>query len=276
MNKIISYASGGLGNILLPLSSCMFLSKKTNRKLAVCWEPTFACMASFNDLFDDSSIEVISKNELLFLKNLEIYGSLSDINHDSFLFKNDSFQKLTIDSRVLSVNEFNFENKHENIIIYHNNIIPNINKEEVLKEIKNLKWKKSILEIINKNILELNIDKSVYGISVRATDFNNDISFYIEEIKKIIMMDKSALFFVSSDSVEWEDKICKMFPLNCFKRIKSSYVIKKDENLDTWNNNILRSLDSVVNSVIDAHLLAKTNFKIYNNHSSFAQLINYI
>jgi len=274
-NRVISYASGGLGNVLLPLCSSILFSKKTNKDMLVCWEPTFACMATFEDLFENENIHLISKKDLLKLNDVKIYGSLSDINYDSFLFKNNSFQVLTLTNQVLPVNFLNPEDKNQNIIIYHNNILPTLNKGEVINEIKSLKWKKDILDKIEHISSELKIDNSVFGISARATDFNNSLDLYTNAIKSLIK-DSSTRFFISSDSVEWEEKICNMFPDNCFRRQKSAYVTKQNENIDTWSNNILRSSDSVIEAVIDAHLLSKTDFKVYNAHSSYAQLINYL
>ncbi len=144
---IINYVSGGLGNILLPLSSCMAIAKKTGRKLILCWEPTFACMATFKDLFEDE-IEIISKSDLLSFADVKIYGNFYDIQSDSVLFGDNSLNSIKNKFLTLPVENFNFNDSEQNIIVYHNNILPSISKEESLEEFKNLKWNKNLLSKI--------------------------------------------------------------------------------------------------------------------------------
>ena len=272
---IINYVSGGLGNILLPLCSCSVVSKKTDRKLIGCWEETPACMANYLDLFD-GEMQIISKKDLLSFDNVKIYGDLYDINFDSVLYEENSFQQLTKKYTTLPIQNFHLDDSEKNVIAYYNNIIPTLDKNEVIEEFKKLKWNKNIISKVEKYKKEFNIDKNVFGINARATDFNNGIEIYINYVNEILKSNSNARFFVVSDSSDWEEIICNIFPDNVFRRLKSSYVTKKNENIVEWSNNVFRSKESVIESVIDAHLLSKTNFSIYNNHSSFAQMIKYL
>jgi hypothetical protein len=273
---IINYASGGLGNILLPLCSSKVISKKTGRKLIACWEPTFACMATFKDLIDED-VEVITKNDLLLLSDVKIYAPyLSAIHADGDLFKNTSLTQLSNKFLTLPVDHLNLNDVEENIIVYHNNIFPTLDTKEVIEEFRNLKWNSKLTSQINELSKELNIDKSVCGVHARATDFNEGIGVYADVINTIIRTNPDARIFLCSDSEEWEVQLCAMFPKNVFIRKKKASVVKNNENLGTWSNNIFRSEDSVMEAVIDIHLLSKTNFTIYNGHSSFAQMIKHL
>jgi len=274
--SIISYASGGLGNILLPLSSCKAIANKTGRKLIVCWEPTFACMSTFKDLFEDDDVQVISKNDLLSFDDVKIYGNLHDIQFDSTLFSNNSLNSLTNKFLTLPVANLNIEDKEKNVIVYHNNILPTLDSKESIEEFKNLKWNSQILSEINGLLKDLNIDKSVYGAHARATDFSEGIDVYTNAISAILSTNMNAKIFLCSDSEEWENNLCNMFPNNVFVRQKKAVVTKNNEQLGTWSNNIFRSSDSVIEAVIDMYLLSKTNFVIYNGHSSFSQMIKHL
>jgi len=274
-NTIINYTSGGLGNILLPLSSCKVIAKKTGRKLIVCWEPTFACMATFKEIFEED-VQVISKNDLLSFDDVRIYGNLHDIQFDSTLFGNNSLNSLTNKFLTLPVANLNIEDKEKNVIVYHNNILPTIDSKESIEELRNLKWNSQLLSNINGLLKDLNIDKSVYGAHARATDFSDGIGVYIDSIETIIRTNSEARIFLCSDSEEWEKQLCNMFPKNVFIRPKKATVTKNNEQIGTWSNNIFRSADSVFEAIIDMHLLSKTNFTIYNGHSSFAQMIKHL
>lgn len=272
---IISYASGGLGNILLPLASCKLIAKKTNRKLIVCWEPTFACMATFKDLFEED-VQVITKNELINLKDIKIYGDLHDISFDSSLFQNNSLNSLKSKFLTLPVLNFNLNDSEQNVIVYHNNILPSLDRNEVINEFKNLTWNKDFLIKINQLANELNINTDVIGAHVRATDFSEGIEEYANAITAVLNVQKDKKIFLCSDSEEWEKKLSEMFPENIIIRHKKASVVKKNENINTWSNNIFRSIDSVMEAVIDMHLLSKTSFMVYNKNSSFSQMITHL
>lgn len=274
---LINYASGGLGNILLPMASCKAFAKKTNRKFIACWEPTFACMATYSDLFEDTA-EVIIKNDLVTLDNVKIYGSSSDINYDGHLFNNTSLSSISNKYLPIPVNHLHIRanDDENNLIVYHNNFIPGIDLVDSINEFQNFSWKKEIIATVEQLASELQITKNVYGVTARATDFNNLIEEYITPIRDIIKQNPDSRFFLTSDSKEWEEQICNTFPNNVFKRKKIFYVKKRDENNASWSNNILRGRESVIEAVIDMHLLSKTNFILYNSASSFAQMITYL
>ena len=54
------------------------------------------------------------------------------------------------------------------------------------------------------------------------------------------------------------------------------YAEKNDKNKEGWINNSLLTKEAVIDGVIDMYLLSKTNFKIYNKTSSYAQLVKII
>ncbi len=99
---------------------------------------------------------------------------------------------------------------------------------------------------------------------------------YSDAIATIIRINSEARIFLCSDSADWETQLCNLYPRNVFIRTKKAFVVKGNENIGTWSNNIFRSKDSVFEAVIDIHLLSKTNFAVYNGNSSFSQMINHL
>jgi hypothetical protein len=269
---VINYASGGLGNILLPLSSCIAFAEATNRKPVVCWEPIFRCMATFHDLFEND-IEVIKKDDLTNLKNAKIYGNLHDINYDFFLYKNDSLVKLTSKCLVLPVSNIDINDTEENVVIYHNNLLPQIDKQNSIQALKSLKIKKEILKTVEEISTFLNINETIFGVHARGTDFNDGIEVYLSKIDAIVMANPNCKIFLCSDSPDWEQQIFKLYPNNIILRTKKYFVNKLDSNVQSWSNNALTSKEAVVEGMIDMLLLAKTNFSVYNVSSSFAQMV---
>jgi hypothetical protein len=117
-----------------------------------------------------------------------------------------------------------------------------------------------------------NIDNTVFGIHARGTDFINEkLDTYLDSVKKLIELDKSCKILFCSDSQKWESKVKEKFPNNVITRKKNSHP-KKNNFLKGWSNNIHRSEASVIEAIIDIYLLSKTNFIVYNSHSTFAQI----
>ncbi len=275
--KIISYASGGLGNILLPISSCIAFAELTGRKPVICWEPIFRCMGTFHDLFENE-IQVIKKSDLLNLENIKIYcDSIGYIENDSNLYSDSSFLQVTQKHpSLLPVSSLNINAEQENIILYHNNFLSQLDNEKSIKGLHSLIVKKEILRIVEEFVKMNNINKNVFGAHARATDFNNGIDSYLRSISSIIASNSEYKFFLCSDSTDWEEQIFNLFPNNIIIRKKKDVVTKLNQNNNNWSNNALTSKEAVIEGLIDMIILSKTNFTVYNEHSSFAQMVKYL
>lgn len=273
--RLINYASGGLGNILLPLSSCIALAKETNRKPVICWEPTFRCMATFKDIFDDE-IEVINKEQLLLYNDVKVYGDYFDINYDGDLYHDYSLRSVVTKFMTLPVSLLKKDDNQENVIIYHNNIIPSVGTNSSIDVLKNLKIKQEILEKVEEFSLKNFQGLEVYGAHARGTDFNNPIDFYLNGIRELINKNKDCKIFLCSDSPEWEKQILDLYPDNIILRNKEHFVTRLSDRNPGWSNNALTSKEAVIEGLIDMLLLTKTNFSVYNSNSSFAQVVKHL
>ncbi len=272
---IINYASGGLGNILLPLSSCIALAKEVNRKPVICWEPTFRCMATFKDIFDND-IDVIEKKDLLSYENVKIYGDFFDINFDGDLYFNHSLVQLGLKNTILPVSLLKKDDIEENVVVYHNNIIPAVGLEPSVSALKSLKIKDEILEQVEEFSSNYFQDAEIFGAHARGTDFNNPIDYYLNGIRDLINNNNDCKIFLCSDSPEWEKQILDLYPNNIILREKKHFVTKLSERNTGWSNNALTSKEAVIEGLIDMLLLSKTNFSVFNNQSSFAQVVNHL
>jgi hypothetical protein len=121
-----------------------------------------------------------------------------------------------------------------------------------------------------------NISSEILGIHARGTDFiEENLKGYIKIINDYIAFDSMIKILFCSDNGKWETKIHSKFPNNVIIRKKNSYIKRKNIFLN-WVNNIHRSETSVIEGLIDIHLLSITKFTVYNKKSTFAQLVNHL
>ena len=204
MKNLINYASGGLCNILMPLSSSLYLSKITNRNLILSMEPTFRCGINFNDIFDDE-IKIINHNELDNYTPINIFANEVDIELTSELYGNYTLKKLNSLYGNKSVGLLNINDDSDNILIYHNDFLSQISLENSLNELRNLKIKPHILSEFNNFIINNDITKKTYGVHARGTDyFHDSIEPYRKKILDLINLENDCKIFFCSDDPEWE------------------------------------------------------------------------
>lgn len=270
MNYIISYASGGLGNRLLPLASCIELSKSLGRNVGIVWNSTNRCEGEFNSLFDNKISFDLKSLLNVNPSEISIYTNESYLLHDYNLNKNPDLHDLYLKVGVTELNLINkiYNDNRKFIIIYDNNSF--LGLSQIYQSLKTLTPTQFILNYINNFVLENNINKSVVGVHARGTDFiDESLDIYIDSVSKIISQNVNVKIFFCSDSFEWEQKIKEKFPNNIIIRKKLDFV-KKINETSTWVNNVYTSEQSVIEGLIDIYLLSKTTFTTYNPRSTFA------
>lgn len=270
--KIINYASGGLGNRIKPLATCAFIAKMTGRKLGTCWVPTMRCQTNFHDLFENE-IELFDHTQLTQLSHASIYSERPYIDHDSSLNNNHGLKFLSQRFRVnpLSTTRNIIVDPSPNIIVYNNDFLDGYQYSEVIKEIHGLIPLEPLRKKVDEFAKENGINRSVIGVHARGTDFEPGgitVNTYIEKMR---MIDNNLRFFVCSDSIDYEQAIKAEFKDRVIFRRKDSYVYKENSN-GSWQNNVQTPKESVQDSLVDLYLLARTNFKIFHQDSTFAHL----
>ena len=274
MKYIISYCSGGLGNRILPLSSCFELSTILNRTLGIVWNKTDSCFASFNSLFKNNILQIQLKD--LKPEDVSIYSNESYIIGDNELNKDSSLFNLfnKVGAKDLSrLNEI-YQDDKKYIIIYDNHFFLNLEKSSLLLNF--LEPIDSIMNEVDMFSKKNNISSEILGIHARGTDFiEENLKGYIKIINDYIAFDSMIKILFCSHNGKWETKIHSKFPNNVIIRKKNSYIKRKNIFLN-WVNNIHRSETSVIEGLIDIHLLSITKFTVYNKKSTFAQLVNHL
>jgi hypothetical protein len=270
MSRIINYCSGGLGNRLKPFSSCGVISQLTGRKLGVLWKPTMRCQTDFHDLFTND-VELFDSDSLGALNSVEIYSERPYIVHDANLNNMRGLLKLSGQYNVRSLPDTPHITKAdiENVIVYSNDYLAGYSKEHTTSFLKTLDPLDFIKEEISKFCLDNGIGKSIIGVHVRGTDFENGGSVLPSIISQ--MEQFNGRFFVCSDSLEYETALQQRFGDRVIFRRKCSYVYKENSSAG-WTNNVQTPKESVQESLIDLYILSMTDFRIYNPNSTFAHI----
>lgn len=276
MKRIINWCSGGLGNRLRPLATCYAIHKSYDRELGFSWQPSPGCDAKFEELYIkpknwlDMSYEDVAQ-----LQDVSIYSEVPYIQNDANLYNNDTLLNLlrrfgckTLDQCVHIRND-----PAKNIIVYDNNFVGDYDKSLEVEFLKNLQPVPLITEQVESFIQQYHIDKTWIGVHARGTDYEatgTNVHTYIEQMKQY--PDRN--FFLCSDSKEYEDLIKRNIS-NVITFTKKEYTVKKTGRA-TWVDNVQRSKQSMYDSIVDLLILSKTDVKIYNRESTFAQIATLI
>lgn len=272
MKYIISYASGGLGNRLLPLASCMELASKLGRKVGVIWNLTNRCHSRFNALFTNNIETKLCSFKDIPTSSLKIYSNPTWIYDDWVMYKNDELYKLSNNTELINLENLQtiWEDEHDYIIIYHNTTFLNLNN--TTKYLNSLCPTQYIQEEVRKFITTNNLNKEVIGIHARSTDFEEkSFEIYEREISCILEKNQNQKLLFCSDNPDWEDLAKKKFMENIIIRNKEYRITKVNEN-NSWSNNTYTPETCVIDGLIDAYILAETNLTLCNPMSSFAKL----
>lgn len=278
MKTIINYSTSGMGNRLRPLSSCYAISKKSGRKLKAYWDniTTNGCLAKWDDLFENE-LEILSLDELRNLNNCllltESGGSGHGMDREVSKFGRTALKDLSKSNPYRHYESFSYEDKQDNVIIYHNNFLPTVDKKDAEEFLINLSPIKKVQDKINHYVGELGLNKDVIGVHARGTDFGAPLSSYVNAIKKLLEQNPKQKFFLSTEDPDYENVICDLYQDNVIVRKKENYIIKNDKNKD-WGDHTSFSITTEVaqEGLEDIYLLAHTNIMIYHPMSSFAEI----
>lgn len=270
MKQLYIYCDGGFGNRFNSLISGLIISNVGNFDPVILWPSTHSCRSEFGSIFE-SRFNVINETLHYFLKDQSLYAYFM---HGNFLnFSEPIIHPNLFNSIDEFVNHLNLVEKNK--LVYNNDSIPNYIDWSFIKKNFLLNFRENIIKE-SENFIELNSLNEYFGIHLRDTDFHqyDDMSRY-DKYYSLINSNKDKKYFVCSDNKELEKRFSYL--PNVYIRRKKKYVEK--QNTDSqWSNNIERSHESVIESLIDLTILSKSNI-IKTSESSFlktAQLLNFI
>lgn len=271
MKKLILYCSGGLCNRLFPLSSAINYAKDLGRELLVYWPLDNSCSVHFNDLFLNNINFVDCKylnclqdsNTNYFATNIETV--MNELNFYSRPFLSTKLSKIILTNINRNTNK-------ENLLIAHNYFFNEVGLKENYKTLLNFQVLPKILKKENELADFYKLDKNVIGIHARGAAMGSNFTYWTTSIQKYLNQEKK--IYISSDEQELEDTLVNEFPI-IIRRERKEYVSKINPNED-WNyksNNVFMSPESIVDAIIDALLLARTDLRVFKENSTFSQYI---
>ena len=252
MNKLFIYCDGGFGNRYGTLLGGLAVSSYYNLIPIVNWRDTSACRLPFHEIFDNKKIAVIDEP-------LQNFTDCILMMHQDFVIGKNNYN-INSFSGIESLPILDDDN-----YVYNNNWIPDwMDENLIIQSAKTIPFKSSYFDISNKFIEENEIDEFTVGVHLRATDFDTIVPKFDKEYKWIQNQQENK-FFVLSDDKSTEEKFNRLD--NVIVREKNHYVEKVNEN-SSWCDNVERTKESVIDSLIDLTILSRTNIVI-NSPSSF-------
>jgi len=267
MNKLICYATGGLGNRIFPLASAIEYAKSSNRKLYLYWPKDIRMNAEFTDLYD----EEITIVDDAFLNNLKDDETRYYIRHqDSADNDLNLYKRGFLTSKQSTSPEIGQDPEAptvKNLVFSSNTFLNEVPLDTCKERVRQLKIKAHIRESIDTLANQLGLDKTVLGMHLRGTDFPPPVG-WLEWLGDKIAVEDSKIF-VCSDDLGLELRAFSAFLGRVIFREGKKYVSRLDTSNPAWQNNVYASKDSLVDSLKDLYLLGKTKLSYYNNVSTF-------
>lgn len=279
--RLTIFCDGGIGNRINSLVSGLAIAHHFEIPYCVHWPENNWCAAGFSDIFRSQH-----PTSTLSIK------SLRDQFKDSVVLLHDHIASDALNVVYGSAYDYesmrDFEQKVLSTgknIFYYPAVLPKwIPFELVRKELKNLDFSEYITSEVEKFILE-KMNGPYYGLHLRRTDLNVGLTDH--EVLTLVTRHKEKKFFVCSD-----DPIAESLAsvhANVRSRPKTSYVSKKELGQDwlaqcqddddrTYQGNIFRGKDSVVQGTIDMLVLAHSDIVGYSGSTfqNMARLIGEI
>lgn len=260
---------GGIGNRMNSLIAGLILAKNLNKNPIIYWPLNNWCECPFDDLFD-TDLEVSQENiNEVFCKNLNSY----------FMVISNPTVYQSIKYLEFSNNSIEFLKTCNENFVYMNNKLPDMFlKADCYKILSNLSIKKEILDKANKFILENNINNQVVAVHIRLTDNTKQVN--VDQVFDQISQNKQIRYFVCSDDQDTEIKFSQLS--NVVIHNKNNFVEKlvdgswnetiTDKEGRTFNFNVNRPKDSIIEALIDVLILSKCNLSNKQAKSTFYQL----
>lgn len=271
MRKIKILCDGGLGNRLGVLIGGLITGEKINAEPVIYWPENSWCGCAFDDLFDTELNFINEDINTLFKNNIDNLFMIHENQTNLILKKIYVHSERNVD--ILS--------KLNDDIVYYNNSIPSYyNKSKIIETLSSIKIKESIVNEVLNFCKQNNIDENTDGVHFRKTDFTMGINE--DKIFKFMISNMNKKYYICSDDKETEDRFRKL--KNVISYQKTSYVEKlKDGSWNepttdlegrTFNYNVNRPKQSVIEAFIDLLILSRTNILV-NSLSTFLTFAKY-
>lgn len=269
MKKIIIYTSGGLSNRVFSIASGIEFSRITNRELFIYWPIDRAMPANFSDLYKDK-LNFIGEDFLNSLNDsvTEYHSKFLDTVENDYNFFGRTFLRNKYQQGRIIIGDIVNESNVENICLASNTFMEIIPIEISKHNLRKLNIVDDCAYIIEEFIKNNKLDKKVIGVHARGTDFDHNVNEYINKMKSSIEFPEQR-FLICSDDEFLEKALINVFP-NAIYRKNKNFVNKQFDS----NNKISRGdINTIKDGIIDLYLLSKTNFKVYNQRSTFSSYI---
>ena len=278
-NCLLITCDNGLTNRIFSIINGLYLSKLFNKKLYIYWDNNHTCNCEYYDIFEyNKKINIINKDEYNNIIKYNDYTWIStrDNNESNLDLKNYILIKESI--KLCNLNVL----KNDKLVILTTYFFTDfIKNNDIYNNFKNLNFRKYILEKFIKIKNELNINKDVFGIHIRASDslyvLNNSgiKNLIINDIKELLKKNNNIKFFIASDSNKIKLEFSNLFKNNITYFKSGSFERINDLQWGTKFelNNIKRDINSIIDGIIDFLLLNSTKFIYPSGYSTFSLLL---
>lgn len=258
-NTHIVFCDGGLSNRLNTLLFALLLKEKYGHNWEISWPINNWCGADFNSLFSIN----LNINKLTLSDYKEKQNNFTLLLHENQIEFDESL--IYYHKDIESYEKYLYFLNGDKPIFYFHNLIPacadlgdikmGMQSLRINPEIKSL-----AINFCNQN----NINDSVFGLHIRKTDFGNLVD---DEALYDLVFNSPHRFFVCSDDENVNDRFsklknCSVFNKKCFPEksvLNSSWnSATVDDQGRTFNFNIKRSEESIVEALVDLMILSKT------------------
>lgn len=262
--KLIVYGSGGLCNRLRPMASAIELAYIFDRELLIFWNKEPHCTVPFQNLFDATQWNIINADEFKALGY--------DYNIPILMSNVKEYQRnMSIKYSWENVERKMLASSQENVL-YMSNDFDDRHEQESHRNLRNFfSPRPEIQERIYYIAGNLNIDKETIGIHARGTDMSGvSYEWYKERVQKLY---GNHQLFLSTESQDYFNQFTRDFP---YILTAPDTIYARKQQAGGWKHNLNMPEESMVHSVIDLFLLARTNIQVAWPHSSFAKVARII
>lgn len=263
MKYLICICSGGLGNRLRPLSSCVKLAHETKRQLLVWWTKDHRCSVPFSSLWNNY-LEFIDESFIDSLNSGKFYiHSYTAVNTIVQVTHNDHLQRLMQTLAHDSTAGMHISLPHDQeqyVVVIADDFLSYTSDEEFIISLDPDDRIKNIID-------SFHLSEEIIGVHARGTDFNCPPEVYIDMMRPY----KDSIFYLATDDKDMEHEIRKAYPWQVITLYEKKYATKKEPSKD-YRCNTLITGDAMIYSVAELYILAKTSFLLGNERSSYFQI----
>lgn len=270
MPEVVICCDGGLGNRLNGLLGGLTIANLTGFSPIIVWPNNNWCDCLFFDLFENKNLKI---------RNTPIPEIFFEYKNNSFLVHENQSNIYSLNFLSHEANSLNAIRKIKDSLVYYHNKIPTyFNQSDIIRSLKELKIKSDILQTAITFIQSNNVNKNVKGLHIRKTDNKKQVdeNVVFDNVKN----SKNIRYFVCSDDQSVENKFNQLNNVIVFP--KTNYVEKLVEG--TWNTpitdnagrtfnfNVNRSKDSIIEAYKDILILSRCNLDKVKNKSTFFEI----